>query len=277
MSSVLSESAGSGKLFQRRQQAEAGSASFEKDNAMTEELSGTTGETATASPKAIEGFVFDSRNSSNVVSGTIAADGSLVLKLYYKVDADNNGIADDEEDYTVTFDSNGGSEVDAQTVRFGNKAEKPADPTKQGYVFGTWTMNGTEYDFETPVKADITLIATWNTSGDTPYTVEHYKQAEAGSTNYTRDDSLTESLKGTTNETANAAAKNIDGYVFDSDNENNVSSGTIAADGSLVLKLYYKVDADKNGIADDEDEYLITFDSNGGSPVESQKVRFGEG
>ena len=257
-------------------QAEAGSASFEKDNALTEELSGTTGETATASPKAIEGFVFDSRNSSNVVSGTIAADGSLVLKLYYKVDANKNGIADDEEDYTITFDSNGGSEVDAQTVRFGNKAEKPADPTKQGYVFGTWTMNGTEYDFETPVKADITLVATWNTSGDTPYTVEHYKQAEAGSKDYTRDDSLTENLKGTTNETANAAAKNIDGYVFDSDNENNVSSGTIAADGSLVLKLYYKVDADKNGIADDEDEYLITFDSNGGSPVESQKVRFGD-
>ena len=257
-------------------QAEAGSTSFEKDNALTEELSGTTGETATVSPKAIEGFVYDSSNSSNVTSGTIAEDGSLVLKLYYKVDANKNGIADDEEDYTVTFDSNGGSELDAQTVRFGNRAEKPADPAKQGYVFGTWTMNGTEYDFETPVKADITLVATWNTSGDTLYTVEHYKQTEAGSMDYTRDDSLTERLKGTTNETANAAAKNIDGFVFDSDNANNVSSGTIAADGSLVLKLYYKVDADKNGIADDEDEYIVTFDSNGGSPVESQNVRFGD-
>ena len=37
--------------------------------------------------------------------------------------------------HTVTFDSNGGSAVDAQTVDDGGKAVKPADPTRDGYTF----------------------------------------------------------------------------------------------------------------------------------------------
>jgi len=41
-------------------------------------------------------------------------------------------------DYTVTFDTNGGSAVDSQTVAGGNKAQKPADPQKLGYQFAGW-------------------------------------------------------------------------------------------------------------------------------------------
>ena len=65
--------------------------------------------------------------------------------------------------YTVTFDSNGGSAVTAQTIEEGQKATKPADPTKSGYDFKGWTLNGSAYDFNTAVNGDITLVATWET------------------------------------------------------------------------------------------------------------------
>ena len=63
--------------------------------------------------------------------------------------------------YTVTFDSNGGSDVDAQTIEEGKTATEPADPTKSGYTFKGWTLNGSAYDFSTPVTEPITLVATW--------------------------------------------------------------------------------------------------------------------
>ena len=62
---------------------------------------------------------------------------------------------------TVTFDTDGGSLVAAQTVNYGEKAVKPDDPTREGYTFGGWQLDGADYDFDTPVTADITLVAVW--------------------------------------------------------------------------------------------------------------------
>ncbi|MBP3742052.1 MAG: InlB B-repeat-containing protein [Treponema sp.] len=79
--------------------------------------------------------------------------------------------------YTVTFNSNGGSDVEAQKVESGTKATKPTDPTKastdtETYAFGGWytstddgtTLSDTAFDFETAITADITLYAKWNAS-----------------------------------------------------------------------------------------------------------------
>ena len=63
--------------------------------------------------------------------------------------------------YTVTFDSADGSAVDAQTVEEGVTAQEPTAPTKEGYTFAGWTLNGEAYDFATPVTGDITLVAKW--------------------------------------------------------------------------------------------------------------------
>ena len=63
--------------------------------------------------------------------------------------------------YTVTFDSNGGSTVEAATVKDGEKVTKPTDPTKEGYVFKGWFNGETEYDFESAVTTNITLVAKW--------------------------------------------------------------------------------------------------------------------
>ena len=73
-------------------------------------------------------------------------------------------------DYTVTFDSNGGSAVTAQTIEAGQKAAKPADPTKAGYDFKGWTLNGSAYDFNTAVNGNITLIAAWEAQQVVPAT-----------------------------------------------------------------------------------------------------------
>ena len=62
--------------------------------------------------------------------------------------------------YTVTFQSEGGSEVASQ-IRANAPAARPADPTKEGYTFIGWYNGESEWDFETPVTADLTLTAKW--------------------------------------------------------------------------------------------------------------------
>lgn len=61
----------------------------------------------------------------------------------------------------MAFNSNGGSSVKSQTVKEGKKARKPKNPTKEGYVFDEWQLDGVAYDFNTPVTEDITLDAVW--------------------------------------------------------------------------------------------------------------------
>ena len=62
---------------------------------------------------------------------------------------------------TVTFDSDGGTEVVQQIVVYGGVATEPTAPTKEGYTFGGWYSGETVYDFATAVKADLTLTAHW--------------------------------------------------------------------------------------------------------------------
>ena len=61
---------------------------------------------------------------------------------------------------TVTFQSEGGSEVASQ-IRANTPADQPADPTKEGYTFIGWYNGESEWNFETPVTADLTLTAKW--------------------------------------------------------------------------------------------------------------------
>jgi uncharacterized repeat protein (TIGR02543 family) len=64
---------------------------------------------------------------------------------------------------TVTFDSNGGTAVPSQTVKKGDPAQRPANPTRPGYLFVDWFQDGVEapFDFSTPIVANITLHARW--------------------------------------------------------------------------------------------------------------------
>ena len=68
---------------------------------------------------------------------------------------------------TVTFDSKGGTVVDSQRVLRGQKATKPATPTKAGYIFNDWFAEGaaTAFDFTTPITTSLTLTAKWELCG----------------------------------------------------------------------------------------------------------------
>lgn len=61
---------------------------------------------------------------------------------------------------TVTFLSDGEHTAPPQ-IRANAPAARPADPTKEGYTFIGWYNGESEWDFETPVTADLTLTAKW--------------------------------------------------------------------------------------------------------------------
>ena len=67
--------------------------------------------------------------------------------------------------YTVTFNTNGGTDVDAQDVAYKGFATLPEAPTKVGHVFAGWYADEaliTEFDFTTPITADTTVYAKWD-------------------------------------------------------------------------------------------------------------------
>lgn len=116
-------------------------------------------EVVNAEAKIYVGYTLDGENENAVPSGTVALpavgeDGQpviLTLKLYYKLN-----------EYTVSFNSDGGSAVASQTVKYGGKAEKPENPTKLGYTFTGWELDGTAFDFGTAVADNVTLTAQWS-------------------------------------------------------------------------------------------------------------------
>ena len=68
----------------------------------------------------------------------------------------------DVPQYAVTFDTgDGASTVESQTVNINACATKPVDPTREGYTFKGWLLDGEAYDFSTPVTGAITLTASW--------------------------------------------------------------------------------------------------------------------
>ena len=74
------------------------------------------------------------------------------------------------DEFTVTFDSDGGSAVTAQKV-LNSPAIKPSDPKKDGYDFAGWYLGDTQYTFDTKITTDITLKAHWTpTSASTAIT-----------------------------------------------------------------------------------------------------------
>lgn len=63
--------------------------------------------------------------------------------------------------YTVTFNSNGGSAVEARKVEENAVVAEPESPSRNGYNFLGWYYEGARYDFKAAVTKDITLVANW--------------------------------------------------------------------------------------------------------------------
>lgn len=87
---------------------------------------------------------------------------------------------DDNNTYTVKFDSSGGSLVDSQKIVEGAKVQEPTDPTRENYTFIDWYLNGVTYDFDTPVTKDITLLADWKSIESTVKSYPIYFDVDGG-------------------------------------------------------------------------------------------------
>ena len=64
----------------------------------------------------------------------------------------------------VTFNSNGGSEVNGQEITYGETITEPTDPTRTGYTFDGWYQDITlnvPFEFDTPITNEVTLYAKW--------------------------------------------------------------------------------------------------------------------
>ena len=93
--------------------------------------------------------------------------------------------------YTVTFESNGGSAVAKQTAEGGGKAAKPTDPTKGGYIFGSWYIDKEltqTYDFNMAVSKNITLYAKWTELVEITTPIWSNPFADVKSSNWFYDD-----------------------------------------------------------------------------------------
>lgn len=215
----------------------------------TENLTGATGAAVEAVVQTIPGYHEDTENESAVKSGTIAADGTLVLRVYYVRDT-----------YTLTF-KNAGEDDFVSTRRWGESITAPAlTVTKPGYAL-SWSPALPE----TMPQSDSTYTAVWTAKGDIAYKVEHYQQ-NADDDGYTLHD--TDPLTGATDAEVTAVARNYDHFVLNESAAGTVPSGVIAADGSLVLRLYY-----------DRETLRVTFDAGEGGTLtdEAEKTfRYGQ-
>ena len=63
--------------------------------------------------------------------------------------------------YKVIFDSDGGTSIETQNVKDGNKILEPSNPKKDGYIFDSWCLDNKKFDFSGEVHKDITLKAKW--------------------------------------------------------------------------------------------------------------------
>ena len=130
--------------------------------------------------------------------------------------------------YAVSFNANGGTAVNSQTVEEDTIIPEPVT-TRAGYTFISWS-----YDFTQPITEDTVITATWIVNTDTAYKVEYYLE-NIDDAEYSLYE--TSNLQGTTDTTATAEIKTYDHFTFYKNKS--ISSGNVSGDGSLVLKVYY--------------------------------------
>lgn len=200
-------------------------------------------------------YIFDEGHEENVLEGVVLGDGTLVLKLYFNRNTAQVTYAYEgtQPEGAPALPNNG----EPYTETIGAVVTVQADLALTGYDFVGWhtgdgalvAVTDDTSSFIMP-SGSVTLYGKFVPATDTAYTVEHYLGIEnqAGKYEYTLQD--TEYLAGTTGEPADYAFKS-DGeyanYVYQEDltvwedhtHEATSTALTVAADGSLVIKLYY--------------------------------------
>lgn len=168
-------------------------------------------------------------------------------------------------DVTVTFDTGGGSVVQPQTIAYGGTATRPANPTRPGKLFTGWftdSLCSTAFDFSTPITANTTIYARWETDPTitTNYVVAFdsnggsntASQTISSGGHVTKPTDPTKTGYAFRNWYTDPACTNV--YNF----SNHVS-------GDMILYAGWS-----------KIEHVVTFNTNGGSIVDSQRLDNGE-
>ena len=152
-----------------------------------------------------------------------------------------------EQGYWVTFDSDGGSNIDSQFVLNGDKLtlNESTTPTKPGYTFDGWYDGSSKVENGATVTNPMTLKAHWEAK-EVSYTVIHWWE-NADDDGYSFHES--QELQGLTGETTAAVAKsyttngkNIHGESVNDKvfTASTISQKTIKGDGSTIVNVNYK-------------------------------------
>jgi uncharacterized repeat protein (TIGR02543 family) len=147
--------------------------------------------------------------------------------------------------YTITFDSNGGSAVSAITQDYGISVTAPSNPVKEGYTFSGWSQSVSE----TMPAENTTLTASWTIN---QYTITFDSDGGTAVSAITQD--YNTSVTAPENPTK-------EGHTFSGWDQ--VIPTVIPAE-SITIKAVWTVN-----------QYTITFDSNGGSAVSAITQDYG--
>ncbi|MBR3309082.1 MAG: InlB B-repeat-containing protein, partial [Lachnospiraceae bacterium] len=167
---------------------------------------------------------------------TITQAKGQELKVYYN-----------RKNYSLTYETNGGTYVGGTTAAYGTQvALSTTVPTRDGYNFGGWYLDEglTQAAGSTvEIKGNTTIYAKWSPK-TVNYTIVYMfeKYDDTGTTSsYVYDNSRTGTAQvGTTVQASNAPTITRKGWEKDTA-KNATSSVVIAADGSSVLRVYYKL------------------------------------
>ena len=105
--------------------------------------------------------------------GKDGEDGLSAYEIYIKYHPEYEGTEEEwledlvngdlREEYKITFQTNGGSTIEPQYVKYGRLVTRPADdPTRTGYLFDGWYLGAELFPFNSyQVYDDLTLLAHW--------------------------------------------------------------------------------------------------------------------
>ncbi len=181
---------------------------------------------------------------------TDSANWYVVQNYNFLVDELYISTSDTASEYTVTFDTNGGTELAPQKVKFGDSVTKPADPTKTDSTFDGWYTDEactTAYTFDQPVTGDITLYAKWVGKG---YTVTFDANGGTCATATMTTDPSGKLLSSMPTPTRDKYA--FDGWFTAAEGGTQVTTSKVFTEDTTVYAHWTK------------NVFTITFDANGG-------------
>ena len=195
---------------------------YAEDEALRETLEGTTGLDTAAQAKTVEGFT-----ALPITQVKVASSGETVVEVKY-----------DRNSYLLTWNTDGGSYVEPQMLKYGAAVSAPADPTKVGYTFAGW-----DFVPETMPAAATTVTAQWANATQASYQVVYWGENLTGGYDYLYADKATGAVGGnipySTSLTASRMPQGLEAAGFELDSAKSAGNVEITADGSAVKNVYF--------------------------------------